>query len=75
MSDPIKIFESRLPKQEFVSITDIVRAGLCKSPNTVWKMLRKGVLPCLRISRNKTMIPRASLIDHIRKSYNLSKEG
>jgi hypothetical protein len=70
-----EILESRLPDRELLSINDIVKAGFCRSPNTVWKLLKSGVLPSLRISRNTTLIPRAAILDHIKKSYNLSVNG
>jgi hypothetical protein len=67
------IFKARLPDKEFISVSEIVKSGLFRSPNTVWTLLRAGVLPYLRASKNTTTIPKAALIQYIEQSYSESR--
>lgn len=66
----IKKFEEKLGSEDFIKPSQLVSIGLFGSQTAVRLALRKGVLPFIRVSTHRILIPRESILDHLRKSCN-----
>lgn len=67
----IEQMAAKLGADDFVSPSKLVKSGIFGSHGAVRCALRKGVLPCLRISSHRTLIHRDSVIELLRKSVSL----
>jgi len=72
--DLVKHFEDRLGEGELLPITDLVRCGLYGSVGAAKQAIERGDLPGLKVSRNRTLIPRQAILAHIRKSVLAVKD-
>lgn len=64
----IQCFEEKLSKDDFVRPGHLVEIGLFGSQTSVINACRKGILPYLRVSSHRILIPRQSVLEHIKKS-------
>lgn len=65
VSKLIQEFERRLGDSDFVSPSLLVQIGVFGSLTAMHNALRKGLIPHIRISRNRVLIPRQSVVDHL----------
>jgi hypothetical protein len=64
----IKHFESQLGDEICVSPKKLVDCGLFGSINAVKNALKKGLIPSIKVSSHRTLIPKSSVLDHLRGS-------
>lgn len=64
----IQKFEERLGNDEFVTPHHLIEIGLFGSHTALSKVLQKGVITCLRVSRNRTLIPREEVLKFIHEN-------
>jgi hypothetical protein len=66
----IEKFEARLGTDDFILPGKLVEIGLFGSRVAVNNALKKGIFPSLKVSNNRTLIPRESVIEHLRNSLD-----
>jgi hypothetical protein len=64
----IKKFEERLGNEDFIRPSQLVSIGLFGSTAAVRNALRDGILPFIKVSSHRTLIPRECVLEHLRKS-------
>jgi hypothetical protein len=64
----VQKFEALLGNDEFVTSGFLIKIGLYASHTSLAKALADGVLPSLKVSPNRTLIPRSAVLDHIRRN-------
>lgn len=60
---------SRLGNDEFVSATDLFHKGIFGSRSSLRQALINGTFPLVKISQNRTLIPRQAVEDFIRNGF------
>lgn len=76
MSNSImEIVESKLGDGDFLSISQLVRSGVYGSEAAVRLALKRGDLQFLKVSPNRTLILKDSVMDLIRRKNSSSKKG
>lgn len=61
----IESFEKELGSEEYVSPARLVEIGIFASYFAVMKAIRKGTIPCLKISPHRHLIPTKSIIEYL----------
>lgn len=70
----VQKFEALLGNDEFITSGWLIKIGLYASHTSLAKALADGVLPSLKVSRNRTLIPKSAVIDHIRRNIRCKDE-
>ncbi len=65
VQDLITRFERDLGTEEYVSPSLLVQIGVFASYSACMKAIRKGTIPCLKISPHRHLIPRKSVIEYL----------
>lgn len=64
----VQKFEKKLGDDEFVTPGLLIKIGLYGSHTALAKALANGTFPSLKVSPNRTLIPKSAVLEHIRKN-------
>lgn len=67
----IEKFSERLGDTDFIQPAALIKAGLFGSATSVRNSIKKGLFPCLRVSSHRLLIPKESVLEHLRKSFSV----
>lgn len=70
----VQKFAALLGNDEFVTSGFLIKIGLYASHTSLAKALANGVLPSLKVSPNRTLIPKSAVLDHIRRNIRFKEE-
>lgn len=59
----------KLGDEDFILPSKLVEAGIFGSSTACRNALQKGVIPSLKITKNRILIPRQAVLDHINRCY------
>lgn len=66
----IEKLTQKLGSGDFLRPIALAKAGLFGSVTAVRHALKKGVLPSLRVSPRRVLIPKESVIEHLQKNLS-----
>lgn len=66
----IEKITEKLGDKEFLRPNALVKTGLFGSVTAVRHALKKGVLPSLRVSPRRVLIPKESVIEHLQRNLS-----
>lgn len=61
-------FESKLGSDEFVRSGKLIEIGLFRTHGSLAKAIAEGLLPSIKVSPHRTLIPRLAVLDFIKKN-------
>lgn len=64
----VQKFEALLGDDEFITSGLLIKIGLFASHTSLGKALSSGILPSVKVSPNRTLIPKSAVLDHIRRN-------
>lgn len=64
----VRFFEDRLGNDELLPLSKLVKVGVYGSLGAAKKALERGDLDFVKVSRNRTLVYRKSIIDHLKAS-------
>ncbi len=56
--------------RHFYTIPDLLKLGIFGTAYSARRALKLGILPCVRISTRRTIIPRAALLEYLNRKLS-----
>lgn len=64
----VKEFDELLPKAPYFSISELIELGLFGSSAAANAAIKRKVIPSIRMSPKRTVVPRSAVLDYFRKN-------
>jgi hypothetical protein len=62
-------FDKLIPKKEFLTVAELRKTGLFGSSSATLKAVKKGLIPRIKVSCRRSLIPRESILKFIQDNF------